>query len=330
MAGAPRGGSGGDDLLELLWGSVPIVCELEGGPKQGSGSFAAAPVCSFMVPRQGYLFLIMDHIKSEFANHIAQEGSLWLSHDGVAVPWQHPVSACLDEAACRLGIEGVDAILPLKLVAHVGKDTPEAIQGFSDSRLSRLMIYERMKASLMARFGSTAAMRQLRDKRRVDYDTLFTAIKNNEPRSFAAAKRRLDVTAMSLADTSDGASAPGGAGQFGADDGAAIAGSSRQLSTVPREAFIPIILHRPGAVGRKLAVRRVPASKRSFGAVLKELLPVELEHLTPEQCYSDERLPFPAIALVQGLSPLLSSPIDGLYEALACVDGFLHVSVALS
>ena len=85
----PAGRAG--DLNDALWGVVPIVCELDAAvPRadaQGAAQAAAPPAsCSFMVPRQGYLFLALDHIKAQFVSHIAQEGALWLSHDGVALP----------------------------------------------------------------------------------------------------------------------------------------------------------------------------------------------------------------------------------------------------
>lgn len=360
------------DIQGLLWGTIPIECQLDpAAMKDGSTSSsnqqppqdrpgAPPPTCHFMVPRQGYLFLSIDHIKSEFAAFVAQEGSLWLSHEGVPVPWQHPVAAWIDEIAAKQRVPCAECVMPLKLTAHLQKP-PENVQVFADSRMARLLVYERLKAALVVRYGCAAAVRELREHRRNDYDALFSAVKNNEPRLFAAARRRLDIAAMALVEaaedaanaaaaaadgtqrstpplqTATAASSPGAAVEhLGMGDRAASSSYPLGAPAIPRpggstsagvDPLIPVMLHRAGT--NKVAVRGLAASKRSLGSILKDLMPAEFDCLTSEQCYGDTVLPaHVGVVVVQGISPLLSTPLDALFEMFAAVDGFLHLSVA--
>lgn len=302
------------DLAELLWGTIPVSCELAAADTRNQG---VVRKCSFLVPRQGYLFLVLDHLRAEFLPFVNQDQTLWLSCDGLAVPWQYPVSAWLDMIAARRGVSSVMSILPLNLTAHFSRDEAAevTVQTLSDPRMGRLLVYERLKCSSMMRFGSIDALKHLREHRRQDYDDLFVAVKNNESRAFAAARRRLEVRAMSFAVDGE---------------------SSKRSATGTDSALVPICLHifRGGAARTptQTMLRSVTGSKRSFGAVLKELLPSELDALTSEECYADEPLVEArfGIVLVQGMSLYLSTPVDVLYEGFAAVDGLLHISAHLS
>eukprot|EP00658_Telonema_sp_P-2_P063527 TRINITY_DN52282_c0_g1_i1.p1 TRINITY_DN52282_c0_g1~~TRINITY_DN52282_c0_g1_i1.p1 ORF type:complete len:101 (+),score=14.32 TRINITY_DN52282_c0_g1_i1:148-450(+) len=87
-----------------------------------------------------------------------------------------------------------------------------------------------------------------------------------------------------------------------------------------RSTVLPIVIHSHGT--HKIVKWRPNGQK--LGQFLKEHVPW-LEHITRDDIF--HRSDPPDFILIQGLSPLLSSPLEDLHELLSCTDMFLHIIV---
>jgi hypothetical protein len=139
------------------------------------------------------------------------------------------------------------------------------------------------------RFGTCAPLLAFEEHRQQDHASLFVGIKENDAVQFTDAKNKLDVDS---------------------------------LTSTACDPKVPLVLH----VNGRAMVRAVVSSKRSVGMVLKEFQAAGFGSLTAEQCYANAPVQ-DAIGtlLVQGVSPMLSTPLDALYDIMASTDGFLHM-----
>lgn len=92
-----------DPLFDRQWSSIPVECELalaEDSFESSRNSFVQPKKCNLIVPRQSFLFLHVDGVLSQLDIAAASRGRVWFSVRVGSwifpLPWQYPVSVLCD------------------------------------------------------------------------------------------------------------------------------------------------------------------------------------------------------------------------------------------
>ena len=225
-----------------------------------------------------------------------------------------------------------------------------------DMRAGLLYHRQVLKRSLMYAYDTAMPLLQLEADTPASFTDFFEGIQENDPVKYWRGKCAMTyfgelVQEELIAEATAGLSNGGGAGasvatlggttttalgqasasvngggatgeqqqQGGGGDVAATA-EERFKGQQLRSTVLPIVIHSHGT--HKIVKWRLNGQK--LGQFLKEHVPW-LEHITRDDIF--HRSDPPDFILIQGLSPLLSSPLEDLHELLSCTDMFLHIIV---
>ena len=341
--------------MEQLWGAVPVVCTLA---EADASDKKATHTRAYSVPRQSFFYLHMESIKESFSRLVDREQCVWLAdEEGRPLPWHMPVSAVIDALAVARRCPA-EAVLPLRLTVHFtlpsGK-TGDLILKVKDDRIAKVAFYQRLKSSAICRFGSVEPLVAMQASQLDEYDWFFTALKNNDPVAYNLARKKLDTAALvvNALQHEGGTATPDGIGGLlrsmsaassalrGTLPAAAMPTAVKKVAAAaPPETRIPLVLHVAGPSSGAFAAKPVVHSlqnvgKKTLGLVLKELLPTQMASVAAESLLDTQRAnkpldPSVGLVLVQGVQPLLSTPLEFLYDRLAATDGYLHVAVTFA
>ena len=334
-------------------------------PLFAGASSGRAPLyqCNYIVPRQSYMFLHFETILDAFKDVVVAEGTPWMSYRTMRgtvlpLPWQYPVSVVIDMIRMRLVEEGQSlaaSVFPLEVTVHFSEPPAPPANADENSKEVHLMndfkkvlkihdmraglLYHRqlIKRSLMYAYDTSMPLLQLEAETPASFTDFFEGIQENDPLKYWRGKCAMSYfgelvqeevateniagagvgTGSSLAVSGSGVGTPGAAlGQAG---GGAVADGADDRFKV-RSTVLPIVIHSHGT--HKIVKWRPNGQK--LGQFLKEHVPW-LEHISRDDIF--HRSDPPDFILIQGLCPLLSSPVEDLHELLACTDMFLHIIV---
>ncbi|KAG2382776.1 hypothetical protein C9374_004743 [Naegleria lovaniensis] len=168
-----------DDALmrKQLWeGAIPTVINIH---SDQIASFQQPFPYYVMIPRQSYLSLLIERVKSHFSDFVSgfDSDQLWFSFNSIPMQWHVPAGVLYD----LMGILDPDSLkLPWTLVANFGgnfpSDTVVRCNSEEDAQWNHL---NNIKECMYIRFNSTSAMMTLSNE---DQKELWQTVKTqNEP-----------------------------------------------------------------------------------------------------------------------------------------------------
>lgn len=314
--------SSADPLYLQQWSCVPVVCSLS----EAESLDCKAKKCQFIVPRQSYLYDYAYHetITNSLSNFAKGSGCRWFSYRSLQfskadvflpLPVQHPVHVLCDMIAAerRYPTPPPAFRAPLVIRLHFSEPKKEDFEAMCsavppmsamqlptwEQYLQRYQAVLRLdtircgyrwmrhtvKQSLMARFGSCQALYELEKHLPKLAADVFNAVIDNQAEPFWRARTALEQC-----------------------------GDMRSK----RDQTHLVVVHYNAWQSVTILCK---SSNQKLGLFLKENVEMFAE-LEREQCHSTQ----PAhILFVQGVSPLLSTPMDALLELFTSCDLTLHI-----
>lgn len=310
-----------DPLMEQQWSCVPIMCtlaegeSLDGRPKR----------CQFIVPRQSYLFhyTYTQTITSALCNFARGSGCRWFSYRSMIfpksevylpLPIQYPVHVLCDMIASERASSAIPAFrAPLQVRLHFTEPKKEEFEamcravpsvqqnllptwdGFQQRYQAVLRLdnarsgykWHRhiLKQSLVAKFGTSQALQVVERDLPKHGSELIQSVVFNQCASFWRAKCCIE--------------------QCG------------EMRTTNDEHHLIVIHH--GLSHTQLVVCK--NSTQKLGLFLKEHV-TAFGALGRDQVHTNQ--PCHAV-FVQGLNPLLSTPLDALFDLFGACDLAVHI-----
>lgn len=309
-----------DSLTLMQWSCVPIECTLSATESRDG----CVKKCKFVVPRQSYLYhyAYSDTITTTITNEVRSSGPRWFSYRSLLypakcdvhfpLPIQYPVHVLCDLVVSEKPSQ-MHFRPPLCLRVHFSEPKEEDYKALSASVEQQgfaplppwseyLLRYQSvikldtvrsgykwhrhaLKEALFARYGSAQGLMLLERDLPRLAGQLFTSVQNNDPYGFWAGKCALEQC------------------------------SDMQAK---RDGHVAVVIHYTPWQKQWILV---PKGGQKLGLFLKEKCP-PFASLEREQVHSN----VPAYVIsVQGVHPLLSTPLDDLCELLSSSDLCLHI-----
>jgi hypothetical protein len=303
-----------DQLYQQLWSCVPVRCVF-GSDESRDGR---EKECEFIVPRQSFLYYYTEVIQEAFSEFVRKDESIWYSYrsalwrnEYLPLPIQFPVSVLCDLVAAE-GPKGLDPkfqfIPPLQIRVHFSapvqpdkstttiswadyQERYRAVIKLENSKVGYLVHRQMLKQALSVRYGSTEPLSAMESLLPASGMELFSSVKNNDQVSFWKARCVLQ----------------------------------RCGDIVGEEAtFYAVYVHTPAklSTGQCSRLIRYRGSNQKLGMFLKESVP-QFADKQRDWCHSSAL----ANVLIQGVRPMLSTPMESLLEVFGSVDMCLHIVI---
>lgn len=310
-----------DTLVEQQWSCVPVQCtlaegeSLDGRPKR----------CQFIVPRQSYLFhyTYTKTITMALCNFARGSGCRWFSYRSMVfpksdvylpLPIQYPVHVLCDMIAAEKVNTGTPAFrAPLQVRLHFTEPKKEefeamcrtvpavqqaalpswetfqqryqAVLRLDNARSGYKWHRHMLKQSIIVRFGTARALQMVENDLPKHGGELIQSVVNNQCGPFWRAKCCIE--------------------QCG------------EMRTTKDEHHL-IVLHH-GVCSTQFVVCK--NSTQKLGLFLKEHV-LAFAALGRDQCHTNQPC---HVVFVQGINPLLSTPLDALFDLFTSCDLCVHI-----
>eukprot|EP00658_Telonema_sp_P-2_P047951 TRINITY_DN3649_c0_g6_i1.p1 TRINITY_DN3649_c0_g6~~TRINITY_DN3649_c0_g6_i1.p1 ORF type:complete len:278 (-),score=43.46 TRINITY_DN3649_c0_g6_i1:364-1197(-) len=143
---------------QRVWrGAVPVMMQLA----QDEVSVMTAPEPLYLLaPREGYLGLFSDQIRSHFGGAVAMvDDRIWLECNGKPLRWHYPAGVLYD-SRCDRDRDG-RPVLPWRLVVHFQRFPQDEVVSCHDEESCRQLFFNAFKEATFLRSGSVSTIMSL-------------------------------------------------------------------------------------------------------------------------------------------------------------------------
>ncbi|KAL9650840.1 hypothetical protein ABK040_001890 [Willaertia magna] len=183
-------------IRKQLWGGyIPVVFNITA---EQITSFTQPFPYYIMIPRQSYLSLFIEKVKTHFSDFVSGFGSdnFWLSYNEVPLQWHVPAGVVFDLMTILYGNNNNNnnnntLNLPWNLTAHFGGNFPsDAVVRCSNEEDAQWHFLNNVKECMYIRYGSTTAMMTLSND---DQAELWNSVKTLNESQYMKMKDKIHL-----------------------------------------------------------------------------------------------------------------------------------------